>query len=52
VEQADDWPSAHNSILQEDFYKNTPEPFRDVVERKIPMLGKHREKPAIKRFQE
>jgi hypothetical protein len=52
MEYADNRPVAYNSILQDDFYKNTPQPFRNIVERKVSVLGKYRKKPPIKRFQE
>jgi hypothetical protein len=52
MEYADNWPVAHHSILQDDFYKNTPQSFGNIIVRKISMLGKYRKKPAIKRFQE
>ena len=52
VEYADNGPVAHHSILQDDFYKNTPQPFGNIVVRKVSVLGKYRKNPPIKRFQE
>ena len=51
MEYADNRPVAHHSILQDDFYKDAPQPFRNIVVRKISVLWKQRKNPPIERFQ-
>jgi hypothetical protein len=52
VEYADNWPVAHHTVLQEDFYKNAPKPPENVVVRQISAAANYRRKPPADYFEE